>query len=74
MSVGDSAEELMLIHALERSLLVLSCGLPSHPLKTVFSPVGRRWRVFASVSYTPAVKCGFNRSLIGARHKSPAEE
>ena len=37
MSVGDSAEEFILIHALGReSLLVLSCGLPSHPLKILF--------------------------------------
>ena len=34
MSVGDSAEEFIPIHALGRErLLVLSCGLPSHPLK-----------------------------------------
>ena len=39
MSVGDSAEEFMLIHVLERErLLVLSCGLPSNPLNIlVFS-------------------------------------
>ena len=37
MSVGDSAEELISIHALGRvTLLVLSCGLPSHPLKILF--------------------------------------
>ena len=39
-----------------------------------FSPVGRRYRVFVSVFYTPAAKCVFNRSLIGARHKSPTVE
>ena len=34
MSVGDSAEEFISIHALGRErLLVLSCGLLSHPLK-----------------------------------------
>ena len=34
MSVGDSAEEFISIHALGRErLLVSSCGLPSHPLK-----------------------------------------
>ena len=34
MSVGDSAEQLISMHALGRvRLLVLSCGLPSHPLK-----------------------------------------
>ena len=37
MSVGDSAEELISIHALGRErLLVLSCGLSSHPLKILF--------------------------------------
>ena len=42
MSVGDSAEEFISIHALGRKrLLVLSCGLPSHPLKkSVFCPLG----------------------------------
>ena len=35
MSVGDSAEEFISIHALRRErLLVLSCGLQSHPLKS----------------------------------------
>ena len=34
MSVGDSVEEFILIHALGRErLLVLSCGSPSNPLK-----------------------------------------
>ena len=34
MSVGDSAEEFISIHALGRErFLVLSCGLTSHPLK-----------------------------------------
>ena len=37
MSVGDSAEEFISIHALGRErLLVFSCGLPSHPLKNLF--------------------------------------
>ena len=37
MSVGGSAEEFISIHALGRErLLVLSCGLPSHPLKVLF--------------------------------------
>ena len=37
MSVGGSAEEFISIHALGRErLLVLSCGLPSHPLKILF--------------------------------------
>ena len=37
MSEGDSAEEFNSIHALGRErLLVLSCGLPSYPLKILF--------------------------------------
>ena len=37
MSVGDSAEEFISIHALGRErLLVLSCSLPSHPLQILF--------------------------------------
>ena len=37
MSVGDSAEEFISIHALGRErLLELSSGLPSHPLKILF--------------------------------------
>ena len=36
MSVGDSAEEFISIHALGRErLFMLSCSLPSHPLKIV---------------------------------------
>ena len=75
MSVGDSAEEFISIHALGRErLLELSCGLPSHPLKILFFARWETIRVFGSVFYTPAAKCVFNRSLIGARHKSPAVE
>ena len=37
MSVGDSAEELISIHALGRErLFVLFCGLSSNPLKILF--------------------------------------
>ena len=75
MCVGDSAEEFISICALGRErLLVLSCGLPSHPLKILF--FARRDPIESSVSvfYPPAAKCVFNRSLIGARHKSPAVE
>ena len=37
MSVGDSAEHSISIHALGRErLLVLICGLPSNPLKILF--------------------------------------
>ena len=75
MSVGDSAEEFMSIHALGRErLLVLSCGLPSHPLKFLFFA---RWETIESFClsfYTLAAKCVFSRSLIGARRKSPTVE
>ena len=37
MRVGDSAEEFISIHALQRErLLMLSCGFPSHPLRILF--------------------------------------
>ena len=75
MSAGDSAEEFISIHALGRErLLVLSCGLPSHPSPQnyVFRPLGDD--SFVSVFYTPAAKCVVNRSLIDARHKLPAVE
>ena len=74
MRVGDSAKEFISIHALGRErLLVLSCGLSSHPLKIVFFA---RWGTIETfcLFYTPAAKCVFNRSLIGTRHKSPAVE
>ena len=48
MSVGDSAEELISTHALGRErLLVLSCGLPSHPLKIMFCA---RWETIEFLS------------------------
>ena len=75
MSVENSAEEFISIHALARErLLVLSCGLPSNLFRILFFA---RWETIESLSlsfYTPAAKCVFNRSLIGARHKSPAVE
>ena len=48
MSVGDSAEEFISIHALgwER-LLVLSCDFPSHPLKIMFFA---RWETIEFLS------------------------
>ena len=46
MRVGDSAEEFILIHALERErLLVLSYGLPPNPLKVLFFA---RWETVES--------------------------
>ena len=75
MSAGDSAEDFISIYALGREmLLVLSCGLPSHPLKILFFARWETIESFVSVFYTPAAKCFFNGSLIGARHKSPAVE
>ena len=48
MSVGDSAEEFISIHALGRErLLVLSCGLPSHSLKILFFA---RWETIKFLS------------------------
>ena len=75
MSVGGSAEQFISIHAPGREkLLVLSCGLPSHPLKILFFA---RWETISSFCLSflhKAAKCVFNISLIGARHKSPAVE
>ena len=46
MSVGDSAQESISIHTLGHvRLLVMSCGLPSHPLKIV---VFARWETIES--------------------------
>ena len=43
MSVRDSAEEFILIHALGRGkLVVLSFGLPSNQLEVPFLPVRKR--------------------------------
>ena len=48
MSVDGSAEEFISIHALGRErLLVLSCGLPSHPLKILFFA---RWETIEFLS------------------------
>ena len=48
VSVSDSAEEFTSIHALGRErLLVLSCGLPSHPLKILLFT---RWQTIESLS------------------------
>ena len=46
MRVGDSAEEVISIHALGRErLLVLSCGLPSYLLESLFFA---RWETIES--------------------------
>ena len=75
MSVDDSAEELISVHAPGRErFLVLSLSLTSHPLKILFFARWETIESFVSAFYTTAAKCVFNRSLIGARHKSPAVE
>ena len=73
MSVGDSAEEFISIHALGRErLLVVSGGLPSIPLKIrFFFPLGEFLSQF-SAHQPPNVY--LTRSLVGACHKSPAVE
>ena len=75
MSVGDSAEEFISIHALGRErLLVLSCGLASNSLKLLFFA---RWETMESFRFSFLHASGqmhFGRRLIGARHKSPAVE
>ena len=58
MSVGDSAEEFISIHAQVRErLLVLSCGLPSHPLKILFFANWETIESFCLSFSTPAAKC-----------------
>ena len=72
MSVGDSAEDFMLIHALGRETLpALPCGLPSNLLKIMFFSL---WGAIESlrlcslnVCDTPDTKCTFNPSLSGRR-------
>ena len=55
MSVGDSAEEFISIHALgPERLLLLSCGLPSNRLKILFFVLLGYDRVPLSVFYMPA--------------------
>ena len=68
-SAGDSAEEFIPTHALGReSLLVLSFGLSSSPLKILFYS---RWETIREVlSQFSAQQPRLNRSLSGARHKS----
>ena len=63
MSVGDSAEEFISIHALGRErLLVLSGGLPSHPLKILFFARRETTEGFSlSFLHTSRQKC-FSRS------------
>ena len=76
MGVGDSAEEFISIHALGREgLLVLSC-VPSvtSSLEFCFSPVERRKSYCLSFLHTSRQMCFQQKSLIGARHKSPTVE
>ena len=72
MSLDDSAEDSMLIHALTRKRLpTLFCGLPSSTLQFVCLPVGRRSRALVPVLHTPAANFFFNRRLVGVHHTSP---
>ena len=75
MGVGDSAKEFISIHDLGRErLFVLSCGIRHILSKFCFYA---RWEMIESFClsffHTNRQMC-FNRSLIGARHKSPAVE
>ena len=50
MSVADSAEESISIHARGRErLLVVFCGLPSHPLKILFFA---RWETIERLCFS----------------------
>ena len=75
MSVGGSAEEFISIHALGRErVLVLSCGLPSNPLKILFFA---RWETIESFRLSflhTSRQMYFYQKLIGAHHESPAVE
>ena len=66
MSVGDEAKGV-------RSCLCCLVILHHMLSNSVFRPLGDD-RVFVPVFHTPTTKCVSNRSLIGARHKSPAVE
>ena len=74
MSVGDLADDFMLIRAVgrERFARVVLWSSVKSPSKLELLPVGRRSRVAVTVFHTPAAKCILNRSLVGARHTSPA--
>ena len=75
MRVGDSAEEFISIHALGRErLLVLFLWSYVTSSQILFFARWETIESFVSVFYTPTAKCVYNRSLIGARHKSPAVE
>ena len=75
MGARDNADEFISIHVLRRErFLALYCSLTLHPLKILCFA---RWETIESfcLSFldTSRQMC-FNRSLIGARHKSPAVE
>ena len=73
MSVDDSAEEFISILERER-LLALSCGLPSYPLTILFFARLETIESFCFRFLHRPINVLFIRSLIGARHKSPAVE
>ena len=75
MSVGDSAEEFILIHArlIGRERFVCwPVVFRQIRSKLIFLPVGRRSIVSVSVFHAQVGKFIFNRSLVGARHTPPA--
>ena len=74
MSVGDSAEEFISIHALgHKRLLVLSCDLLSHPLKILFFARLETIEFYLSFPHTSRQMC-FQQRPDRRPHKSPAVE
>ena len=75
MSAGDSADDLILIHALgPERLIVFSCGLRSNPLKNLCFA---GWGTIESFDFRflhTSRQMRFSTSLIGARNESPAVE
>ena len=75
MSVGDSAEEFIFIHALGRErYLVLPCGLASNPLEILFLARWETIEFLPQFSTHQPSNVFFDRSLIGARDTSPMPE
>ena len=74
MSVGDSADEFISIHALGREVACVVTWSSVTSSQILFFA---RWETIESFRlsflYTSRQMC-FNASMIGARHKSPAVE
>ena len=62
ISVCDRADEFISVNVLGRErLLVLSCGLPSHPLKILSRPLGDDRELLSQLStHQPPNKCVLN--------------